>query len=85
MARRVIYASQLTTKLRLLEPAYLVEIQAPKQALGGIYGVLTRSVAMSLRKCSDQVPHSTTSRLTYLLLSRLGFRVHLGLQPRVRS
>ncbi|KAL6011069.1 hypothetical protein ACLOJK_001513 [Asimina triloba] len=41
-ARRVIYAAQLTAKPRLLEPVYLVEIQAPEQALGGIYGVLNK-------------------------------------------
>ncbi|KAD5318036.1 hypothetical protein E3N88_17982 [Mikania micrantha] len=41
-ARRVIYAAQLTAKPRLLEPVYLVEIQAPEQALGGIYSVLNQ-------------------------------------------
>jgi len=41
-ARRVIYASQITAKPRLLEPVYLVEIQAPEQALGGIYSVLNQ-------------------------------------------
>ncbi|KAB2601929.1 elongation factor 2 [Pyrus ussuriensis x Pyrus communis] len=41
-ARRVIYASQLTAKPRLLEPVYLVEIQAPEGALGGIYSVLNQ-------------------------------------------
>ncbi|PWZ57398.1 Elongation factor 2 [Zea mays] len=41
-ARRVIYASQLTAKPRLLEPVYLVEIQAPENALGCIYGVLNQ-------------------------------------------
>jgi elongation factor 2 len=41
-ARRVLYASQLTAKPRLLEPVYLVEIQAPENALGGIYGVLNQ-------------------------------------------
>ncbi|KAM0933664.1 putative ribosomal protein S5 domain 2-type [Dioscorea sansibarensis] len=40
--RRVLYAAQLTAKPRLLEPVYLVEIQAPEQALGGIYGVLNQ-------------------------------------------
>ncbi|KAF9596185.1 hypothetical protein IFM89_007503 [Coptis chinensis] len=39
-ARRVIYASQITAKPTLLEPVYMVEIQAPKLAHGGIYGVL---------------------------------------------
>eukprot|EP00850_Spirogloea_muscicola_P007007 SM000034S12761 [mRNA] locus=s34:653101:657578:+ [translate_table: standard] len=41
-ARRVMYACQLTAKPRLLEPIYLVEIQAPEGALGGIYGVLNQ-------------------------------------------
>ncbi|GKD71370.1 elongation factor 2 [Tanacetum coccineum] len=39
-ARRVIHASQLTAKPRLLEPVYLVEIQAPEQAFSGIHSVL---------------------------------------------
>lgn len=41
-ARRVFYAAQLTAEPRLLEPVYLVEIQCPQSAMGGIYGVLNR-------------------------------------------
>jgi len=41
-ARRVLYACILTAKPRLLEPVYLVEIQCPEAAVGGIYGVLNR-------------------------------------------
>jgi elongation factor 2 len=41
-ARRVLYAAELTAQPRLLEPVYLVEIQTPENAMGGIYGVLTR-------------------------------------------
>jgi elongation factor 2 len=41
-ARRVFYASVLTAEPRLLEPVYLVEIQCPETAVGGIYGVLNR-------------------------------------------
>uniref|UniRef100_F6XKY1 Tr-type G domain-containing protein n=1 Tax=Ciona intestinalis TaxID=7719 RepID=F6XKY1_CIOIN len=41
-ARRVLYACQLTAGPRLLEPMYLVQIQCPEQAIGGIYGVLNR-------------------------------------------
>ena len=41
-ARRVFYAAMLTAKPRPLEPVYLVEIQAPEQALGGIYSVLNQ-------------------------------------------
>merc|ERR1712170_341499 len=41
-ARRVLYASALTAAPRLMEPVYLVEIQCPEDAVGGIYGVLNR-------------------------------------------
>uniref|UniRef100_A0A1X7T3H5 Translation elongation factor EFG/EF2 domain-containing protein n=1 Tax=Amphimedon queenslandica TaxID=400682 RepID=A0A1X7T3H5_AMPQE len=37
-ARRVLYACVLTAEPRLLEPVYLVEIQCPEVAVGGIYG-----------------------------------------------
>jgi len=39
-ARRAFYAAVLQSKPRLLEPVYLVEIQAPEAALGGIYSTL---------------------------------------------
>jgi elongation factor 2 len=41
-ARRVIYASFLTAEPSILEPVYLVEIQCPENAVGGIYGVLNK-------------------------------------------
>jgi len=41
-ARRVLYACMLTADPRLMEPVYLVEIQCPENAVGGIYGVLNR-------------------------------------------
>merc|ERR1712142_717397 len=41
-ARRVLYACVLTAEPRLIEPVYLVEIQCPENAVGGIYGVLNR-------------------------------------------
>lgn len=41
-ARRVLYAATLLADPSLLEPIFLVEIQVPEQAMGGIYGVLTR-------------------------------------------
>ena len=40
--RRALYACQLTAAPRLMEPVYLVEIQCPEHAMGGIYGVLNR-------------------------------------------
>merc|ERR1719427_551889 len=41
-ARRALYACMLTSSPRLMEPVYLVEIQCPQDATGGIYGVLNR-------------------------------------------
>lgn len=38
----MLYACELTADPRLMEPIYLVEIQAPEQALGGIYSVLNQ-------------------------------------------
>jgi elongation factor 2 len=41
-ARRVFYAAMLTATPCLMEPVFLVEIQCPESAMGGIYGVLNR-------------------------------------------
>merc|ERR1719283_219118 len=41
-ARRCFYACVLTAQPRLLEPVYLVEIQCPQDATGGIYSCLNR-------------------------------------------
>merc|ERR1711874_375867 len=41
-ARRVLYVCTLTAGSALMEPVYLVEIQCPENAVGGIYGVLNR-------------------------------------------
>merc|ERR1712054_466807 len=41
-ARRVLYAATLLADPGLMEPVFLVEIQVPEQAMGGIYSVLTR-------------------------------------------
>jgi len=41
-ARRCLYACILTAKPAIMEPVYLVEIQCPEGAIGGIYGVLNK-------------------------------------------
>jgi len=41
-ARRVLYAAMLTAEPRMMEPVYLVEIQCPESAMGGIYSTLNR-------------------------------------------
>eukprot|EP00735_Rhodelphis_limneticus_P003260 TRINITY_DN14713_c1_g1::TRINITY_DN14713_c1_g1_i1::g.21526::m.21526 TRINITY_DN14713_c1_g1::TRINITY_DN14713_c1_g1_i1::g.21526 ORF type:complete len:848 (+),score=350.08,sp/O23755/EF2_BETVU/65.49/0.0,GTP_EFTU/PF00009.22/5.3e-59,EFG_IV/PF03764.13/1.6e-31,EFG_C/PF00679.19/1.2e-20,EFG_II/PF14492.1/1.5e-12,GTP_EFTU_D2/PF03144.20/8.5e-11,MMR_HSR1/PF01926.18/0.00028 TRINITY_DN14713_c1_g1_i1:65-2608(+) len=40
--RRVMYAAQLTAGPRIMEPVYLVEIQCPQSALGGVYSTLNK-------------------------------------------
>jgi len=41
-ARRNIYATQLTSSPKLLEPVFLVEIQTVEHAMGGVYSVLNK-------------------------------------------
>jgi elongation factor 2 len=41
-ARRVFYAATLTAQPRLMEPIFIVEIQTPQTAVGGIYTVMNR-------------------------------------------
>merc|ERR1719376_1691303 len=50
-ARRVLYACQLTAKPKLLEPVFLVDIQCPENAVGGIYGVLNKRRGHGLLAC----------------------------------
>ncbi|KAF6023434.1 eef2 [Bugula neritina] len=40
--RRCLYACQLTAQPSMMEPVYLVEMQCPSAAAGGIYGVLNK-------------------------------------------
>merc|ERR1712228_898646 len=40
--RHVLYASELTAKPRFQEPIFLVEIQTPDDAVGGIYNCLSQ-------------------------------------------
>lgn len=44
------YAAELTAEPRLLEPLYLVEIQAPESALGGIYSVMNQKRGMVIEE-----------------------------------
>jgi elongation factor 2 len=41
-ARRVLYASELTANPRFVEPIFLVEIQTPDDAVGGIYQCMSQ-------------------------------------------
>merc|ERR1712003_335296 len=41
-SRRVMYAAELNAGPKLMEPVYLVEIQCPENAIGGVYSVLNQ-------------------------------------------
>jgi elongation factor 2 len=41
-ARKCFYACMMTAQARFMEPVYLVEIQCPEGAMGGIYSTLNR-------------------------------------------
>eukprot|EP01089_Gocevia_fonbrunei_P011720 TRINITY_DN255_c0_g1_i1.p1 TRINITY_DN255_c0_g1~~TRINITY_DN255_c0_g1_i1.p1 ORF type:complete len:842 (-),score=241.00 TRINITY_DN255_c0_g1_i1:88-2613(-) len=41
-ARRVMFAAQLTALPKLMEPIYLVEIQCPDVAMGGVYSTMNK-------------------------------------------
>merc|ERR1712137_866373 len=73
--RRVLYASALTATPRLLEPVYLVEIQCPEGAIGGIHSCLsTRRGHM----CDQQVSGTMFQIKAYLpVLESFGFTAHL--------
>jgi len=53
-ARRCFYAAQLMNEPKLQEPIFLVEIQAPEDVLGGIYGVMNKRRGTMI--ASDQRP-----------------------------
>jgi len=50
-ARRVLYAATLLADPGLLEPVYLVEIQCPEAAVGGIFGVLNKRRGVVFENC----------------------------------
>jgi len=50
-ARRCFYACVLTATPRILEPVYLVEIQCPQDATGGIYSCLNRRRGHIFEEC----------------------------------
>jgi elongation factor 2 len=54
--RRVLYACQLTAEPRLMEPVFLVEIECPESAMGGIYSCLNKRRGIVL----DSVPREGT-------------------------
>lgn len=78
MVKRAIYASQLRAKPRLVEPVYLVEIQAPEHSLGIIYGVLSqvRGKVFDVIQRTGTPLYNIRAYLSSLSVSHLGSQAH---------
>merc|ERR1711902_93480 len=83
-ARRVLYASMLTADPRLMEPVYLVEIQCPENAVGGIYGVLNRRRGHVFEEAQTPAPPCSSSRPTCPSTSPSGSQLTCGPTPEAR-
>lgn len=76
-ARRVFYAAQLTAKPRMMEPIFLVEIQCPQTAVGGIYGVMNRRRGQIIEE-QQRIGTPLTNVKCYLpVLESFGFTADL--------
>merc|ERR1712080_15644 len=83
-ARRVLYASMLTAEPRIMEPVYLVEIQCPENAVGGIYGVLNRRRGHVFEEAQTPAPPCSSSRPTCPSTSPSGSQLTCGPTPEAR-
>ena len=63
--RRATYAAMLLAEPRIQEPVFLVEIQCPENAIGGIYSVLNTKRGQVLLRSSAPVLLFSLSRLTF--------------------
>merc|ERR1719201_138586 len=79
-ARRVCFASLMTSGAGLLEPVYLVNISVPQDAMGNVYGVLTkRRGHVFTEEQKPGTPQMTL--LAYLpVMESFGFTAHLRSQ-----
>jgi len=84
-ARRVFYGAQLTAEPRFVEPIFLCEIQAPDDAMGGIYQTLTQRRGIVI----GEEPVSGTPLIivkAYLPVAEsFGFTQHLRAQTSGRA
>ncbi|XP_060934489.1 elongation factor 2b-like [Limanda limanda] len=76
-ARRAMYACALTAEPRIMEPIYLVEIQCPDVAIGGIYGVLTRRRGHVFEEYSVQGTPMHVSKAYLPVMESFGFTADL--------
>merc|ERR1712174_151030 len=77
-ARRVLYASMLTADPRLMEPVYLVEIQCPENAVGGIYGVLNRRRGHVFEEAQTPGTPMFVVKAIIIISKRLGYFLYFS-------
>ncbi len=71
------YAAELTATPRLLEPLYLVEIQAPEGALGGIYSVMNQKRGMVIEEMQRPGTPMYTVKAYLPVIESFGFTATL--------
>ena len=71
------YAAELTGAPRLLEPLYLVEIQAPENALGGIYSVMNQKRGMVIEEMQRPGTPMYTVKAYLPVIESFGFTATL--------
>jgi elongation factor 2 len=76
-SRRVIYASQLTAKPRLMEPVFLVEIESPESAVGGIFSCLNKRRGTVLDTIAKEGTPMRTVRAHLPVAESFGFTSQL--------
>jgi len=79
-SRRVIYASQLTAQPRLMEPVFLVEIECPESAMGGIYSCLNKRRGIVLDSLQRPGTPMYTVRAHLPVAESFGFTADLRAQ-----
>jgi len=79
-ARRVFYASQLLGAPRLMEPIFLVDITAPQDAMGGIYGVMNRRRGQIVEEIARPGTPLTNVRCHLPVAESFGFTADLRAQ-----
>jgi len=76
-ARRVFYAAQLTAQPRLMEPVFLVEIQAPQTVVGGIYAVMNKRRGQIVEEISRSGTPLLNVRCYLPVMESFGFTADL--------
>ncbi|OWF46227.1 elongation factor 2-like [Mizuhopecten yessoensis] len=77
-ARRVMYASALTATPNIMEPIYLVEIEVPENAIGGVFSTLNKRRGEILQQSPAQPGRPTCTIKAYLPVNEsFGFTAHL--------